>query len=138
MRLVRSSDSITADDITESSTSCFGFGLRSYDERSRDETSRSCRSLDCVEIAALDGGRAKKGVGEIRRWRWRGEGGGTVLLRGGGFVGEKRECGLDGGGGRGRGRIGDGGDDSLCLWHMDFWNSLRDDDSLSMMLATTM
>ena len=41
-------------------------------------------------------------VGEIRRWRWRGEGGGTVLLCGGGFVGEERECGLDGGGGRRR------------------------------------
>ncbi|GMY27204.1 hypothetical protein FCV25MIE_22450 [Fagus crenata] len=47
-------------------------------------------------------GRAWRCVGEIRRWRWRGEGGGTVLLRGGGCVGEERECGLDGGSGRRR------------------------------------
>uniref|UniRef100_A0A2N9ESG1 Uncharacterized protein n=1 Tax=Fagus sylvatica TaxID=28930 RepID=A0A2N9ESG1_FAGSY len=57
---------------------------------------------DCVEIVALDGGGAERGVGVIRRWRWRGEGGGTVLLRGRGFVGEEHECGSDGGRGRGR------------------------------------
>ncbi len=62
--------------------------------RSRRTTSRRC-------VGGGDG-RAWRCVGEIRRWRWRGEGGGAMLLCDGGFVREERECGSDSGGGRQR------------------------------------
>uniref|UniRef100_A0A2N9EPR8 Uncharacterized protein n=1 Tax=Fagus sylvatica TaxID=28930 RepID=A0A2N9EPR8_FAGSY len=62
--------------------------------RLRRTTSRRC-------VGGGDG-RAWRCVGEIRRWRWRGEGGGAVLLCDGGFVREERECGSDSGGGRQR------------------------------------
>uniref|UniRef100_A0A2N9HZI7 Uncharacterized protein n=1 Tax=Fagus sylvatica TaxID=28930 RepID=A0A2N9HZI7_FAGSY len=89
-RLVRSSNSVTADDITDGRDGDFTVEIAVE------------ISLGIVLRSRLWMAVGPIGAWEIRRWRWRGEGGGTVLLRGGGFVGEEHECGSDGGRGRGR------------------------------------